>query len=47
MMAQKQGRFGTAQDVARAAVFLASGQDSSWITGTALHVDGGLTASLL
>ncbi|MCW2522378.1 MAG: oxidoreductase [Frankiales bacterium] len=46
MMAQRQGRFGQPDDVARAAVFLASEQ-SSWITGTALTLDGGLTASLL
>ena len=34
------GRLGTPEDVARAAVFLAS-DDASWVTGTALVVDGG------
>lgn len=37
------GRFGTPEDVANAAVFLASNQ-SSWITGHALVVDGGFSA---
>jgi len=37
------GRFGTPDDVAELAVFLAS-DESSWITGTAIPVDGGLTA---
>jgi NAD(P)-dependent dehydrogenase (short-subunit alcohol dehydrogenase family) len=35
-------RLGRPEDVARAALFLASG-DSGWITGTALTVDGGAT----
>ena len=36
------GRYGEADDIARATVFLLSG-DSSWITGQVLHVDGGLS----
>jgi NAD(P)-dependent dehydrogenase (short-subunit alcohol dehydrogenase family) len=35
------GRFGTPDEIARAAVFLAS-DDSSFVTGTELFVDGGL-----
>jgi len=34
-------RLGQPEDVARAALFLASG-DSDWVTGTALTVDGGI-----
>ncbi len=37
------GRFGQPQDIAGLAVFLAS-EESSWMTGTAIPVDGGLTA---
>lgn len=37
------GRFGKPQDVAELAVFLAS-DESSWLTGTAIPLDGGLTA---
>lgn len=37
------GRFGTPHDVAELAVFLAS-EESSWMTGTAIPVDGGLSA---
>jgi NAD(P)-dependent dehydrogenase (short-subunit alcohol dehydrogenase family) len=37
------GRIGEPEDIARAALFLAS-DDASWITGTTLTVDGGLTA---
>lgn len=37
------GRFGQPNDVAETAVFLAS-DESSWITGTAIPIDGGLTA---
>ena len=37
------GRVGNPEDVAKAALFLAS-DDASWITGTTLTVDGGLMA---
>jgi NAD(P)-dependent dehydrogenase (short-subunit alcohol dehydrogenase family) len=37
------GRFGKPDDVAELAVFLAS-EESSWVTGTAIPVDGGLSA---
>ena len=37
------GRFGKPADIAELAVFLAS-DESSWITGTAIPADGGLTA---
>lgn len=37
------GRAGTPEDVARLALFLAS-EDSSWITGAALPLDGGFSA---
>lgn len=37
------GRFGKPEDVAELAVFLAS-NESSWMTGTAIPVDGGLSA---
>lgn len=36
------GRYGEAEDISRATVFLLS-DDSSWITGQVLHVDGGLS----
>lgn len=38
------GRFGEPEDCAHAALFLAS-PFSSWITGTAMHVDGGALAA--
>jgi NAD(P)-dependent dehydrogenase (short-subunit alcohol dehydrogenase family) len=37
------GRFGESNDVANAALYLAS-NESSWVTGSALVVDGGYTA---
>ncbi len=36
------GRFGQPEDIAQAALFLLS-DDSSWITGQVLHIDGGLS----
>ena len=38
------GRFGTPDDMAGAALFLATGL-SAWVTGTTLHVDGGALAA--
>ena len=38
-------RFGTVDDIAAAVAFLAS-DDSSYITGQVIHVDGGITAQL-
>lgn len=38
------GRFGEPEEVAKAALFLAS-DDSSWMTGQSLIVDGGITAA--
>ena len=35
------GRMGAPMDVAAAAVFLAS-DEAAWITGTVLHVNGGM-----
>lgn len=46
IIAQKQGRYGTVQEVAALATWLASDR-SSWCTGGAYRLDGGLTASLL
>ncbi|MCH7476950.1 MAG: SDR family oxidoreductase, partial [SAR324 cluster bacterium] len=37
------GRFGTPSDIALGCLFLAS-DESSWITGSELVIDGGLTA---
>lgn len=40
------GRFGTAEDVAKLLLYLAS-DDASWITGSILTIDGGLTAKVI
>lgn len=40
------GRFGKPEDIAKAALFLAS-DDAPWITGTSLVVDGGREAAML
>jgi NAD(P)-dependent dehydrogenase (short-subunit alcohol dehydrogenase family) len=39
------GRLGAPRDVAEAFVYLAS-DEAAWVTGTALVVDGGLTAGI-
>jgi NAD(P)-dependent dehydrogenase (short-subunit alcohol dehydrogenase family) len=38
------GRFGTPEEIANGALFLAS-DDSSWMTGQSLIIDGGITAA--
>jgi dihydroanticapsin dehydrogenase len=35
------GRFGTVEDVAKAALYFASDEDSPWVTGAVLALDGG------
>jgi NAD(P)-dependent dehydrogenase (short-subunit alcohol dehydrogenase family) len=45
IIAQKQGRYGTPEEIAAAAVFLASDQ-SSLCNGSGLVLDGGYTSSL-
>jgi len=39
------GRFGEPSDCAGAALFLASGTLSGWVSGTTIHVDGGALAA--
>ncbi|NKQ57032.1 SDR family oxidoreductase [Amycolatopsis sp. K13G38] len=46
LVAMKQGRLGTPQDIAEVAAFLASDR-AAWITGSHYVLDGGLTASLV
>ena len=46
LVAMKQGRLGTPQDIAEVAAFLASDR-ASWVTGSHYILDGGLTASLV
>ena len=43
-IAARQGRVGEPEEVARAALFLAS-DEASFVTGTHLFVDGGFTAA--
>ena len=38
------GRFGSAREIAQGALFLAS-DESSWMTGQSLIIDGGITAA--
>jgi len=46
LIAQRQGRYGTPEEVANLAVFLASGR-SSFSNGSAFVLDGGASSSLL
>ncbi|WP_072801684.1 SDR family NAD(P)-dependent oxidoreductase [Rhodococcoides yunnanense] len=46
LVAAKQGRLGTPQDIAEVVAFLASDR-ASWVTGSHYILDGGLTASLV
>jgi 2-keto-3-deoxy-L-fuconate dehydrogenase len=41
---QPMGRLGTADEIARAVLYLAS-DDAAFVTGSALVIDGGLTAA--
>jgi NAD(P)-dependent dehydrogenase (short-subunit alcohol dehydrogenase family) len=38
------GRFGAPEEIAQGAIFLAS-DESSWMTGQSLIIDGGITAA--
>ncbi len=42
---ERLGRFGTTNDVAKAAIFLAS-EDASYITGQVISVNGGMIQEL-
>ncbi|WP_370619912.1 SDR family NAD(P)-dependent oxidoreductase [Mumia sp. Pv 4-285] len=46
LVAAKQGRLGTPEDIAEVVCFLASDR-ASWVTGSSYVLDGGLTASLV
>lgn len=46
LVAMKQGRLGTPEDIAEVTCFLASDK-ASWVTGSAYVLDGGLSASLV
>ncbi|WP_256980751.1 SDR family NAD(P)-dependent oxidoreductase [Rhodococcus sp. 14-1411-2a] len=46
LVAAKQGRLGTPEDIAEVTLFLASDR-ASWITGSHYILDGGLSASLV
>ncbi|OLL74666.1 3-oxoacyl-[acyl-carrier protein] reductase [Pseudonocardia sp. Ae168_Ps1] len=46
LVAMKQGRLGTPEDIAEVAAFLASDR-APWVTGSHYVLDGGLTASLV
>ncbi|HWU32701.1 MAG TPA: glucose 1-dehydrogenase [Marmoricola sp.] len=46
IIAAKQGRFGDTEDVARVVAFLADPKQS-WMTGSLVTIDGGMTANLL
>ncbi len=46
LVAAKQGRLGTPEDIAQVVAFLAS-DSASWVTGSSYVLDGGLTASLV
>ena len=46
IISAKQGRFGETEDVARVVAFLAD-PEQSWMTGSCVTIDGGMTANLL